>query len=73
MLVCNETFFYLMIKAGLVEDAEYGSKLKSKWVADAFETRIGSYFLDNGLDALSTWFSEALGPLIAACMTAFLE
>lgn len=62
-----------MTKAGFVEEGEYGSKSKSKWIADAFETRIGSYFLDNGLDSLSIWVSEALGPLIAACMAAFLE
>lgn len=35
-----------------------------KVAADAFETLMAAYYLENGFVALCTWVSTALGPLI---------
>jgi hypothetical protein len=69
-LNANATFTHFMIHVGAFEGDSTG---RTKVAADAFETVIGSYYIERGFDALCTWVADMLKPLIAVAAKASLD
>ena len=56
---------------GEVALAPNKTKPQVKTTADLFETIIGSYYFDNGFEALCKWVDEIYSPLIKVVADAF--